>query len=375
MNFLVININEHEDDFLPLVIDDVNALDDIKFIGLHCKSDEFILHKDKFIKSRVFFLGYSPLNNDDLGRLVSFIKVSIGNKNIKTFSFYNSSENENVPEDFIFFSDKYMKKSVNYSDFIYSIDELLTFLSAINVLHLKDGLKKIKKQIEYDKLLLRLMNYQFLHCSYGDIRRGIYNSLSNKSFSNNLMSLSREFVRNGGKWLDLNNVLNEYSRYKKNRNERSLILFVGFFCSISSFNKNFLKSALCYSYLLRTVELLSIFYLLKKGYVLENGQKLFFKDGKEVVGAGCLLYYLRDINLIEEDSNIFSLIEIRNNSYLGHGLFSPTLDKYDDIYIEFTNLSRKLLTDIDELNFYIECRDCFSFNKKEVFEKSLSSII
>jgi hypothetical protein len=267
----------------------------------------------------------------------------------------------------------YREKNTNYANYISALS-LLNRNFIVTIPTYENSLNIIKYDIEFDSLLISLYNYQYLHCDFKNIRRGLRNSLSNKTIIDKLYNLSNLSFRKNSRWRNLKDCLDIYINYQKSDNERSLIFFISFFMSFASFNRNSLKSAIAYSYLLRSVELLCMFYLKKKGYLSEHNERLYFPNNKEVIGVGSLLSYLKDIKKLKSDTSLFQLIEIRNCSFQGHGLYSPKLDKYNEFHTEISAMIPLLLNDEEEINFYSQCNNLFTLQSKQKFNVSLANV-
>lgn len=371
MEVLIVNSNMFSEvSIKALMVEDVSQWEGDTFIyGTKDVFDEIV---EQSKAGRVFHLGFSPLPLEDLDVLLSLYSIYEAKGDILEVQNYEGDKvslSLKLYEPLI----SYKEKNTNYANYISALNTLNNEFN-ITVPTYEHNLKIIKNDIEFDSLLISLYNYQYLYCDFKNISRGISNSLNNKTIIDKLYNLSNLSFHKGERWRNLKDCLDIYVNYQKLKNERSMIFFISFFISIASFNKNSIKSAISYSYLLRSVEVLCMFYLKKKGYITERNDRLYFSTDEEVNGVGPLLIYLTDIKKLKRNSSLFQLLEVRNCSFQGHGLYSPKLDKYNEFYTEISAMIPIFLAEEEEISFYNQCKSLFTLQSKQKFNDCLRDL-
>lgn len=372
MEVLVVNSNLYVDPVLKeLMIEEVAQINSVICVyGTEAVFNEIVNANPG---RTTLHLGFSPLPSDRVSGFLSFYALYKGENSVANIATYDMEGIEKI-ELRLYKSLRCLHgKNKSYSRYTQGLDDINEFISSGSIPTYKEALDLLKYDIELDKLLLTIFNYQYLHCDYKNINKGLENSLNNVTVLNELYTLANTSFYKGLRWRALKDCLDSYVMYRNNSNERALILYVSLFSSMANFYKNILFSAHSYSFLLRCVEVLACFYLFKRTYISEHNGNMFDSYGDKIVGAGPLLNLLKGLGKIKEDSILFHLLGIRNNSIQGHGFFYPKLDKYDAIRVEVTLLINSLL-DIDELEYYNECKSVFSLQSKPQLEKHLINI-
>lgn len=341
---------------------------DALFINAH---QNVLVEVKKLLKdTKVISMGFSPLGGKELFDFISFYCTL---NDIKYGSVvYDFNEEVEIN----YFGDDlsrnvliYINKNTRFECFYTAL-----FFLKIYINSLTSGLlinkEKIINELEYDEFLLDFLSYKVVKCEYKDIRKGLSQYLNNKTVTKYLFDKSIENSKRGGKWSDFSNVMNEYINLVKSRNERALLFHYSYIISSATLNKNLKNSALAYSYLHRSIEVIALFFMLKKKFVYEDGGVILDSmTNKRVEGVSFYLNELKNLKLIDVNSDIFSILNIRNNSLLGHGLYLPELDKFDSIYLKLRDLERVIL-DVEEKDLIIKFSNVFKLHSKEESKSS-----
>lgn len=372
MEILVVNSNLFKDPSLKeLMMEDLSQVNKVICVyGTEEVFNEIACVNEGGVQ---LHLGFSPLS---LNAVFGFLSFYAFHKNLDSFiniSHYDNEGSDRVELTLFKALVALKNKNENYSSYLQGLDDVEAFIDDVNIPTYKSSLDLIKYDIELDKLLVKIFNYQYLYCEYKNIRGGLSNSINNETLLNKLYGLANKSFYKGARWIKLKDCLDLYVSYKNNNNERALILYVSLFLSMANFYKKMLFSAHAYLYLLRTVEIIACFYLIKNNYISEQNGKMNDSYGVKIVGAGPFLNLLKDYGKIDNQSVLFDLLEIRNNSFQGHGLFSPTLDKYNSIYTGVRALISEVLN-VDEMEYYGECNTVFQLQSKPQLEEHLCSM-
>ena len=371
MEVLCVNTNLYSDaDLKALMIDEVQQKKEPLFVfGKKEVYEEIVIN---CLSEEVYYLGFSPFDEKHLESVIALYAVYKNFFNKVILKIYEGNEYTYQLE-LRSILNAYQNKSSEYGSFLHSIFTLPKKLESIPCKELKTGLVTLVSDIEFDNLLISMYNYQFNFCEFKNIQKGLKSSLRNESFFYKMVGIADREYKKKGKWSDLKDCMDEYQNYVRSDNERVLLFYVSLFLNISLFQKNFKKSALSYLFLLRSLEVFLVFYLKKKGYIKEESNELLFHDGTQVMGSGPLIHYMIDIQKIDKESSVLTLLSIRNNSFVGHGLYSPNLDKYDDIYNSYTKLVLELLNE-DEAYFFNKCKKLFMLHSKRRFNDIIKSL-
>lgn len=363
MKAVAVNLNLYSDELYQIILDDLERLeaDYIILFGLQEKVQLII---PKLGKIKYLYLGFSPLPLKGICDIFSILLLQKKLKVDITVQLYEKEETIKCSESILFhFLSNYFEGNNRYS-YLSLLDEICFYLKQIPYNNFTIFIEKFISVLSYDKFINSVFSYQYLNCETNNIKKEIWEQINNKSIVKTMHRLSIDNIKNYQRWENLKLNLDSYISYVRNRNERALLFYYSLFLQTSIFYKNTLRSALCYLFLLRSLEALLTFYLLKKNHLTLEGESLVFaQTRKRVNGTGSILSYMQEIGEIHQNSIFHKLRSIRNQSYVGHGFYSPLLDKFDNIYKEITKLASNLLND-EEKKFKSECKKTLSFNSK-----------
>lgn len=360
MNVFVINNNEYslkDPSFVELITDEVNSASKVKLIVVYGLEDAFLLAKQAFINYNILYLGYSPLNEDDLFICLTFFSLS-NNFAIpdgyylpdNSLKYFNRHFDDRLVRSYLTREPDCSLFS-NSAGYISSIVERIKF--AVN----SDSIEHIKNQVDFDIFLLDLVSYKIAKCEYADINKGLFNAARNKTITEHIFYIAATKEKLCASWQRFFHGISLYKRLASNKDIEFLLFYYHLFRFSAISYKNWWNSSICYSFLLRAFEVLITFYGLKSGAIIEHQGELIFSDSSEKInGVRKLADYAVAVSLIEAKSKIYKLITIRNNSLLGHGFYKPSLDIFDDIFLELSILFK---TKIDNKPLKLESSGVF----------------
>lgn len=349
MNVFVINDNEYslrDPSFIELLTEEINSASEVKLVVIYGYDDAYVSAREIFNKYNILYLGYSPLNEDDLFACLTFFSLS-NDLEFPNGYYVPDSElkyfNRQFDDRLI---NSYLAKEPDYSLFSSSANYILSVIDKLKFTLNAESINLIKNQIYFDLFMLDLVGYRIAKCEYPDMHKGLFRAANNKTITEHIFRIAADNEKLGGSWGLFFAGISFYKRLVLSGSFDFLIFYFYFFRFLAISYKRWWKSPICYSFLLRAFEVIITYYGLRSGAIIEyNGDLFFSTTNDKISGVGQLAHYAKDIELIEETSDIFKLISIRNNSFLGHGFYKPSLGFFDDALVEVNKLFKSKFLD------------------------------
>lgn len=242
------------------------------------------------LKSKVFYVGYSPLAKNELSGLCLLLSYINGHNGHYELSMYE----EKLP---LFIEPNILALSLVKYFVAKDVDSLVYHTGVLcdNVskyfLSVPKLEENIKPYIQYNHLMYSFYRTSFGECRTIDMDRGIFTSLRNKTVFDKLKS---ELVNGGENFpevLDLINCIDVYIRFVRNEDFDALAFYMALFLNVSVFNKKRNEFTVSYIYLLRAVETALVYYYLTNDIIeINENDGLSFKgETLEIKGVGVLI--------------------------------------------------------------------------------------